>query len=52
MADYITGFIDMFATFVKALFNLPFIGSTSYGFMLVGIYAVGIILLVLGSKMK
>ena len=52
MADYITAFIDMFATFVKALFNLPFIGSTSYGFMLVGIYAVGIILLILGSKMR
>lgn len=52
MAEYIEYFISMFVAFVKALFELPFIGAVSYGYMLLGIYVVALLLFVLGSRLR
>lgn len=52
MTEYIEYFITMFGQFVTALFNLPFIGSVSYGFMLLGIYIIALILFVFGSRLR
>lgn len=52
MADYIEYFISMFVAFVKAIFELPFIGAVSYGYMLLGIYVVALLLFVLGSRLR
>lgn len=52
MAEYMTAFINMFGSFVKAIFELPFIGSSTYGYVLLGIYVLGLILLIMGSRLR
>lgn len=52
MADYMTAFIKMFGSFVKAIFELPFIGSSTYGYVLLAIYVLGLILLIMGSRLR
>lgn len=47
-----TAFIKMFGSFVKSVFELPFIGSSTYGYVLLGIYVVGLILLIMGSRLR
>lgn len=52
MLDCIKALINAFGSFVKVLFELPFIPPLSFGHMLLAIYVVGMILIFLIGKVK
>ncbi len=52
MFEFVTAMIDIFAKFVKMLFELPFYGNVTYGYLLLAIYVAAIILFFLIGRMR
>lgn len=52
MLEFIETVIDIFGKFVRMLFNLPFYGSVTYGYLLLAIYVAAIVLIFLMGRMK
>lgn len=52
MLDYLNTVISCFGKFVMMLFELPFYGSVSWGYMLLALYIVALLLIFLGGRYK
>jgi len=52
MLDWLMGIAEIFGNFVKMLFELPFYGSVSYGYILLAVYVMALILIFLGGRFK
>lgn len=52
MLDYFMAVIQAFGDFISMLFELPFIGSVSYGHMILGLYISAIVLFYLVGRVK
>ena len=52
MLDYLNTIISSFGKFVKMLFGLPFYGSISWGYMLLSLYIIAVLLFFLGGRYK
>lgn len=52
MLDFINTMIQIFGKFVKMLFELPFYGNVTFGYLLLAIYIAAIILIFLIGRMR
>lgn len=52
MLDWLDFVASMFGKFVQMLFRLPFYGDVSYGFMLVAVYVIALLLVFLVGRLK
>lgn len=52
MLDYLNTVISCFGKYVKMLFELPFYGTLSWGYMLLALYIVALLLIFLGGRYK
>lgn len=52
MLDYLNTVISSFGKFVTMLFELPFYGGVSWGYMLLALYIVALLLIFLGGRYK
>lgn len=52
MLDYFTAVINAFGRFVSMFFDLPFMGSVSYGHMILALYISAVVLFFLGGRFK
>lgn len=52
MLEFISSLIEIFGKFVKMLFQLPFYGTVTYGYLLLAIYITAIILIFIVGRIK
>lgn len=52
MLDYLNTIISSFGKFVMMLFDLPFYGSISWGYMLLTLYIIAVLFIFLGGHYK
>ncbi len=52
MLDFIHAILNAFAQYVRMLFQLPFYGSVTWGYALLALYIIALILFVLGGRFK
>lgn len=52
MLDFFITVIRAFGSFVAMLFELPFVGSVSYGHMILGLYVAAVVLFYLIGRLK
>lgn len=52
MLDYLNTIISCFGKFVKMLFELPFYGGISWGYMLLTLYIIAVLFIFLGGHYK
>lgn len=52
MLDFINAMIEIFGKFVKMIFELPFYGNVTYGYLILAIYVAAIILFFLIGRMR
>lgn len=52
MLGYFDTVIHAFGDFVSMLFDLPFIGPVSYGYMILGLYVSAVVLFYLVRRLK
>lgn len=52
MADFLESLIEIFGKYVVMLFELPFYGNVTYGYLLLAIYIAALILSFIIGRMK
>ena len=52
MLDFIQALITIFGRFVRMLFELPFYGNVTYGYLLLAIYIVALVLFFLVGRLR
>lgn len=52
MLDWFKALANIFNSFVKMLFDLPFYGGVTFGYVLLAVYVIALILIYVGGKFK
>lgn len=52
MLDFINVILNAFKSYVLMLFQLPFYGSVTWGYALLALYIIALILFIVGGRFK